>query len=175
MSIAQFADVGSEVSYERKYARDSSDSVVREDRAFNLNATICAHLRDPSAVTKLSFSDKNRATIELKKGGRNGERLELFTNSRKSQNVDESLFLCSESIRQVTLGSPTFSNPTIPRIVIGEYQHFWTYTRTSDDDEASAVSANVLTAAYVEPQDPMFQDTFNDPVIVYSHNLIFTR
>lgn len=165
LSIAQFADVGSEVSYERRYGGDGGGG-VREDRAFNLNATIGAHMRDPSIVTKLTFSDKNRATIELKKGGRNGERIELFTNSRRSQNVDENLFLCSESIRQVTLGSPTFSNPNVPRIIIGEYQHFWTYSRRDD-----ALSANVLTAAYVEPQDPMFQETFNDPVIVYSHNL----
>lgn len=152
LSVAEVADIGKEkVVFERKY-RERRGGVVREDRAFNYMASIGAHLGDPSIVTRVIYDfDKNpnRATIELKRGSRNGERLELFTNSRRSEVVDDSVFLCSESLRQVTLGGPTFSQPGVPRIVIGEYQHFWTFRHNVDLD---SIAANLLTAAYVEPQ-----------------------
>lgn len=152
LSIAEVADVGKEkVVYKRKY-REERGGVIREDRAFNYMASIGAHLGDPGIVTRVNYDvDKNpnRATIELKRGSRNGERLELFTNSRRSEIVDENLFVCSESLRQVTLGGPTFSQPGIARIVIGEYQHFWTFRHNVDVD---SIAANLLTAAYIEPQ-----------------------
>lgn len=172
LSIAENADVGKEAcEFARRYVSRSGQ--VREDRAFNYKASIEAHLGEPGIVERVVCDDErnpNRVTIELRPGSRNGERLELFTNSRKSETVDATLFLCSESLRQVTLGGPTFSQPGVARIVIGEYQHFWSFRHRPAE---GVVGANVLTAAYIEPQDPMFPEAFNEPVLVYSHDLTF--
>ncbi|KAJ8613512.1 hypothetical protein CTAYLR_002194 [Chrysophaeum taylorii] len=165
LSIAEIADVGADVVFARRYADG------KEDKAFNYKATIGAHLSDPDVVTDVAINGPNRATIQLKPGSRNGERLELFTNSRRSQRLNPETFLCSESLRQVTLGGPTLSEPGVPRIVIGEYQHFWTWFYRTD----GVVDANLITAAYIEPQDPMFSEVFDAPVVVYAHDLSFSR
>jgi len=173
LSIAEVADVGKEnVSFDRRYFLDSKNK-VREDRSFNWEQSIGAHLVQPEIVKKIAYNptaNPNRATIELLPGSRNGERLELFTNARRSEMKTPDLFLAMESIRQVTFGPPTFSNPGVPRIVIGEYSHWWTFRRL----DSKSLRANLLTAAYIEPQDPMFSDAFDEPVVVYSHNLLFS-
>jgi len=47
-------------------------------------------------------------TIRLRAGGRNGERIEQFVNSRRSEVLgDGAVFLNSELVKQVTLGGPT--------------------------------------------------------------------
>ena len=65
----------------------------------------------------------------------------------------------------MTFGGPTLQNPNVPRIIIGEYQHFFTWRRVSAD----AVKGNVLTAVYIVPGDPLFDAAFDMPVVIYSH------
>ena len=67
-----------------------------------------------------SAGNPNRATIRLKTGGRNGERIELFVNSRRSEVVNDEIFLCSELVRQVTLGSPTLQDSNVAMMRVGE-------------------------------------------------------
>jgi hypothetical protein len=121
-------------------------------------------------------------TIRMRAGGRNGERIEMFVNKRRSESLSGGdVFLCSEQVRQVTLGGPTLQEPGVARMVVGEYQHFFTYRRGlggegGGDDEGNYFRANVLTAVYVDTQQDsdLFTDV-NRPVIVYSHNIVGKR
>ncbi|KAJ1460959.1 hypothetical protein M885DRAFT_508453 [Pelagophyceae sp. CCMP2097] len=174
-SIAMLADVGHAPAAKCRltWARDAGGSVF-EDRNRNLAALLVAHLDDAKIVKSVEYDgsrNANRATVNLRPGSRNGERIELFFNSRRHEGSND-VFCCSESIRQVTLGGPTLSQPGVARVVIGEYQHFWTFRPPNEDGK---IIGNLLTAAYIEPQDPMFQEVFDKPVAVYSHSLQFTR
>ena len=64
----------------------------------------------------------------------------------------------------------TLQNPTTPRVVIGEYQHFWTWRRDGD-----GARCNVLTAVYAVPGGFGFEEAFDKPLVIYSHNLRLTR
>ena len=44
--------------------------------------------------------------MTLAEGGRNGERIEIFVNSRRAEALNDEIFLNSESGRQMTLGRP---------------------------------------------------------------------
>ena len=172
LTIADIADVGSNATFQRRYVR--KDGKIREDRALNLKASIDGHYQR-EVVDDVKFDDRNpnRATIRLSgPASRNADRIELFTNARRSdEDVDENLFLTAESIRQVTYGPPTINAPGVPRIVIGEYQHFYTYHQITPD----YVQTNLLTAVYIEPQDAMFPSAFDEAVIVYSEDLDMRR
>lgn len=147
-------------------------------------------------------------TLNLRAGGRNGERIELFVNSRRAEALGDDIFLNSESVRQMTLGGPTLrgrrvatshaaaprplprrrrghgrsasppprpaparrQNPTVPRVVIGEYQSYFTWRRDGD-----AARCNVLTAVYAVPGGPLFEEAFDRPLVVYSHNVRLER
>ena len=175
LSIVRFGDVGkSNVAYEQSFESDSSGT-VRESYAPNVARSIVAHTGDPGLVFGVEYvaaKNPNRATINLR-AGRNGQRIEIFVNSRRAEGLSDDIFLCSESVRQVTLGEPTLQDPTVARQVIGEYQHYWTWRRGKD---GGTLTANCLTAAYVEPQDAaMFSDALDQPVVVYSHNLTLTK
>ena len=122
-------------------------------------------------------------TINLRPGGRNGSRIEIFVNGRRSESIDGgSIFLCSELVRQVTLGAPTLQDPNVARMVVGEYQHFFTYREglgggEGGDERGKHFRANVLTAVYADAQQDadLFNDVLGDPVICYSHNIIGKR
>lgn len=70
----------------------------------------------------------------------NAERIELFVNSRETQEVSSNLFLMSESVRQVTFSA---SRTSVARQVSGEYAHYFTFKRLAD----GSVTGNILTAA----------------------------
>ena len=136
LSVALFGDVGRESTrYAARFLK-TSDGRIQEDYSENVARSLRAHASDPGlveAVTYDSGKNPNRMTVNLRPGNRNGERLEIFVNSRRAETLTDEIFLNSESIRQVTLGGPTLQNPNVARIVIGEYQHFFTWRRTSPD------------------------------------------
>ena len=174
LSVARFGDVGRESTrYEMRFYRTPSGAVY-EDYARDVASSLNAHAGDARLVESVSYDvakNANRATVTLRPGTRNGERIELFVNGRRSEALGDDVFLSSENVRQVTLGYGTTSNPNAARVVIGEYQHYATWRRSGPD----AARCNVLTAVYVEPQDPMFGDAFDLPVVVYAHNVAMSR
>jgi len=176
LSIVRFADIGrkSTTSYEIIFA--DSGGVVVEDVAANLKSSIAAHTDGREVVESVEYassSNPNRLTLRLKPGSRNGERVELFVNGRRSEVISDDVFISSELIRQVTLGKPTLQNPGVAKMVIGEYQHYFTWRRVGDGQ----AKLNVLTAVYVDAQEDvaLFTKVGNDPVIVYSHDIIMER
>jgi len=174
LSVARFGDVGRESTvYDVAFAR--SGGRVYEDLSGNLRRSLAAHAGgDDGLVRSVDYDagkNPNRVTVDLREGGRNGERIELFVNARRDEALGDDFFLNAESIRQMTLGGPTLQNPTQPRIVISEYQHYYTWRRLGPD----AVKCNVLTAVYVVPQDNMFPEAFDLPVVVYAHDLRLAR
>ena len=83
-----------------------------------------------------------------------------------------------------TYSSNVWLITTVPRQVSGNYAHFWTWRGPPASSSSSAaqelassstVSGNLLTAAYLDPQDPMFFEEPSKPVVVYSHDLVATR
>ncbi|KAL3937729.1 MAG: hypothetical protein SGBAC_007223 [Bacillariaceae sp.] len=166
-SIAALSDVGTE-SFD--YTLTISDDGV-EDRIQTYTTQINSNL-GYKAVSNIKYSAKsnpNRISIEFDEyRTRNAERVELFCNGRESEYVQETnTFVCSEYIRQVTFG--TGSNVGIPRQVATNYAHFWTWKQNLQDP--SVISGNLLTAAYLDPQDSLFFDEPSKPVAVYSHVL----
>ena len=140
-----------------------------DDRLSNLKASIDAHLTY-KAVNRVTSSNPNRVSIEFVPYKTiNAERIELFTNARESQElvVDGiNTFICSEYIRQVTFG--TGSTPGVPRQVGTNYAPFWTYQQ----DAQNQLKGNLLTAAYLDPQDALYFQEPVKPVVIYSH--VFT-
>jgi hypothetical protein len=61
----------------------------------------------------------------------------------------------------------------VPRQVVGNYAHFWTWKKQEDDE--NKLKGNLLTAAYLDPQDPLFFDEPSKPVAIYSHVLTADR
>jgi hypothetical protein len=175
-SIAQTCDVGLD---QVKYNMIIDPVTGFEDRVNNIQSSINAHLSF-QAVEDVVYDAKanpNRISIDFAKyKTRNAERIELFCNARESELVsnasnsdDKAFFVCSEYIRQVTFSySQQFG---VARQVVGNYAHFWTW-REIDDNH---VTGNLLTAAYLDPQDPLFFDEPSKPVAVYSHNLSAVR
>ncbi|GMI02417.1 hypothetical protein TrVE_jg2885 [Triparma verrucosa] len=177
LSVARFADVGRKnTRFTMKFFKDK-DGKVREDYGENLANSISAHTNGREVVDEINYEpvkNPNRITIRLRAGGRNGERIEQFVNSRKSETLTDSIFLNSELVRQVTLGGPTLQDPLVPRMVVGEYQHFWTWRKVETDDGSEGFRSNCLTAVYADAQESaaVFNEVVGDPVIVYSHNII---
>ena len=171
LSIARFGDVGREkTEFDLNFVR-RGDKVI-EDYGNNVANALSAHVDKPDLVKSVAWdaANPNRMTMSLKEGGRNGERIEIFVNSRRSEALEGDIFLNSESIRQMTMGPPTLQNPTTPRVVIGEYQHFWTWRRDGD-----GARCNVLTAVYAVPGGFGFEEAFDKPLVMYSHNLRLKR
>ena len=171
LSIARFGDVGREkTEFDLNFVR-RGDKVI-EDYGNNVANALSAHVDKPDLVKSVAWdaANPNRMTMSLKEGGRNGERIEIFVNSRRSEALEGDIFLNSESIRQMTMGPPTLQNPTTPRVVIGEYQHFWTWRKDGD-----GARCNVLTAVYAVPGGFGFEEAFDKPLVMYSHNLRLTR
>eukprot|EP00980_Cylindrotheca_fusiformis_P025274 scaffold13380_cov110-Cylindrotheca_fusiformis.AAC.8 len=175
-SIATLPDIGKDDEpYE--YTLSIDETTGLEDRALSLRTQIDANLGYP-AVSKVLYNPNNNANrvsiVFDEYRTRNAERIELFVNGRESEYIPETeVFVCSEYIRQVTFG--TGSNVGIPRQAVSNYAHFWTWRKntnmTTQDDPASIVTGNLLTAAYLDPQDAMFFEEPSRPVVVYSHVL----
>lgn len=172
-SIAAIGDVGRELTVHRMKIFEKTGL---EDRAFNFESTINAHL-GYAAVNKVAYdpTSPNRVSIEfVKNRTRNAERIELFSNARESELVPNpapgrenlSIFVASEYVRQVTFSlSQEFG---VARQVVGNYAHFWTWKQ---EEDANMLTGNVLTACYIDPQDAMFFQEPSKPVAVYSHQI----
>ena len=171
-SIASICDVGKDFNYQMKI--DTNTGL--EDRIFTLTNQISSSL-EYNAVSEIIYNgnvNPNRISIDfVEYRTRNAERIELFCNARESEYVTETdVFVCSEAIRQVTFG--TGSTPNVPRQVVGNYAHFWTWRKSKENPDTS-ITGNLLTAAYLDPQDPLFFQEPSRPVAVYSHVLTGTR
>jgi hypothetical protein len=170
-SIVALSDVGKE-SFD--YTLSIDETTGLEDRSTSLTTQINANL-GYSAVSEILYNQRtnpNRLSVDfVEYRTRNAERIEIFVNGRESEIVPETnTFVCSEYIRQVTFG--TGQNVGVPRQAVTNYAHFWTWKRNED---ASIVTGNLLTAAYLDPQDPLFFDEPSRPVALYSHVLKGTR
>lgn len=172
-SIATICDVGKDSSY--TIVIDPQTGL--EDRVATMTSQIRGFL-GYDAVQEILYNSKsnpNRLSIDfVEYKTKNAERIELFYNARESEFVPETgVFVCSEYLRQVTFG--TGSEVGIPRQVVGNYAHFWTWRPVTSEDGTIGLKGNLLTAAYLDPQDAMFFDEPNKPVAVYSHILKATK
>lgn len=188
LSIASVGDVGRELT---TYQMSIDEVTKLEDRKLSLSSSINGHL-GYEAVRDVVYDPKdnpNRISIDfIPQRTRNANRIELFCNARESELVSaeksasgRQTFVCSEYIRQVTFGlSQEFG---VARQVSGNYAHFWTWRGPPSSSSAqelelsssSTVTGNLLTAAYLDAQDPMFFEEPSKPVVVYSHDLVATR
>ena len=180
LSIATVGDVGREVT---NYQMSINKATKLEDRKLTLSTSINAHL-GYEAVREVLYDPKdnpNRISIDfIPNRTRNANRIELFCNGRESELVSaadsasgQTIFLCAEYIRQVTFGlSQEFG---VARQVSGNYAHFWTWRSPREEDSTTTITGNLLTAAYLDAQDPMFFEEPSKPVVVYSHDLVATR
>ena len=176
-SIAGIADIGKEgiVKYGMRI-----DEKGLEDRAFTLTQEISAFLGYP-AIENVVYNvqqNPNRISLDFVDYRTiNAERIELFCNGRESQLLahnednDRDVFVCSEYIRQVTFGGG--SQVGIPRQVSTNYAHYWTWRTVPG--ASNERTGNLLTAAYLDAQDPLFFDEPTQPVAVYSHVLKATK
>lgn len=177
-SIAAIADVGRD---DTTYRMRIDEKTGLEDRSYSISNSIEAHLGTQNPVQSVVYdpsSNPNRMTINFDRyRTRNAERIELFFNGRESELVrgnndddDSSIFVCSEYTRQVTFSlSQEFG---VARQVVGNYAHFWTWRQQPSSD---ILIGNVLTASYLDPQDPMFFQEPSKPVAVYSHKITAKR
>ena len=171
-SIAATCDVGKE---NVKWKLGIGDDGL-EDRKATLASQVNGYL-GYNAVTEVLYDVKanpNRLSIDFVDYKTiNAERIELFCNARESEAYTRDdgarIFVCSEHIRQVTFGGG--SEVGVPRQVVGNYAHFWTWKNGSD----GSVTGNLLTASYLDPQDSLFFDEPAKPVAIYSHNLSAER
>ena len=164
-----------------------------EDRQTSLSTSINAHLAPTSSdnnskkspknvVREILYNPKsnpNRLSIIFEEYQvTNAERIELFCNGRESELVqrddtNQQIFVCSEYIRQVTFG--TGSQVGVPRQIGTNYAHFWTWKSSPNNEQQRTITGNLLTAAYLDPQDSLFFEEPSKPVAVYSHILTATR
>jgi len=166
LSIALLPDVGSSASFQ-KFFRRRADGKVVEDRTASFTSLIDSYAGSPTVKSVTCTNDRDSVEFIPRKT-RNAERIELFSSSRDSEAAGD-IFVCSDYVRQVTYSlSKQFG---VARQVVGEYQHFWTFRRKADTE----VTANLLTAAYLQPQDPLFFQAPSKPVVVYSNDYIFKR
>lgn len=181
LSIAMLVDVGKQsTTYETRFGPAPvvgvfpAKSGAIDDRAFNLKSSIEATLARPGCVPRVDYDSRanpNRCSVTFAEGAtRNAERIELFTNNRESEVIDERTFVASELFRQVTFSASQTAG--VAREAITEYQYFWTH-RCSED--GNTIRSNLLTAAYFEPQDPHFFKAVNTPAAVYSHTFIYHK
>mmetsp|Transcript_1928 Transcript_1928/g.5129 ORF Transcript_1928/g.5129 Transcript_1928/m.5129 type:complete len:342 (-) Transcript_1928:299-1324(-) len=185
-SIAALSDVGKEVVH---YTLDIDETTGLEDRGKSLITSIDDHL-GYQAVNEVLYNPKTNANrlsvVFYEYKTTNAERIELFCNGRESELIsppssDEGgatatatatgppkgkIFVCSEYIRQVTFSGG--SQVGIPRQVGTNYAHFWTWKEVPGSDN-KVVTGNLLTAAYLDPQDAMFFEEPSKPVAVFSH------
>lgn len=167
-SIVTLSDLGKD-SFEYTLSVDPISGT--EDRVESLTTQVNSNLgyTAVSAVKYNPIANPNRISIDfVEYRTRNAERIELFLNGRESEWIPETkTFVCSEYLRQVTFG--TGSTVGVPRQAVTNYAHFWTWKQNVENP--GLISGNLLTAAYLDPQDSMFFDEPSRPVAVYSHIL----
>jgi hypothetical protein len=166
-SIAATSDVGKDATYQFRI-----DPVTRqEDRPYNLKQSINAYLGyEAVSGVIMAVSNPNRISIDFVDYETiNAERIELFCNARESQEFvrdSQPAFVHSEYIRQVTFGTGTTVG--VPRQVVTNYAHFYTWQQTDTDH----LRGNLLTAGFLDPLDGMYDDEQPTlPVVIYSHVL----
>ena len=192
LSMAMVGDVGRESA---SYAMIVDPNTGLEDRRMSLSTSINSHL-GYEAVRDVVYDPRenpNRVSIDfVPNRTRNANRIELFCNARESELVtttttttasssgedddantqpSSSIFYCSEHVRQVTFGLSREYG--VARQVSGNYAHYWTWREGRPG--TNAMTGNLLTAAYLDAQDPLFFDEPSRPVVVYSHDLVATR
>jgi hypothetical protein len=181
-SIAGIADIGKEQVPAYLYQIDPTTGLAIVQA--NLKNTVDAYLGYPAVASVIYAAAKNPNRIGIDFVDYktiNAERIELFCNARESELVTtpvQQVFVCSEYLRQVTFG--TGSEVGVPRQAVTNYAHFWTWRPGPDDNPAvaaspSTIKGNLLTVAYLDPQDPMYFEEPSKPVAVYSHTLTGVR
>jgi hypothetical protein len=171
-SIAAISDIGKDVVlWDLMILKDGL-----EDRRTTLASQIDGFL-GYKAVADVAYDVKvnpNRVSIDfIEYKTVNAERIELFCNGRESERYEKDgspIFVCSEYIRQVTFSAG--SEVGVPRQVVGNYANFWTWKYSYESDK---LTGNLLTAAYLDPQDALFFDEPAKPVVIYSHNMSAER
>jgi len=90
-----------------------------------------------------------------------------------------SIFVCSEhNIRQVTF---SLSQEYIWHSTSGHWQLLCTLlekwkeedtTTTTTTDATNKMTGNLLTAVYLDSQDPLYFNEPSKPIVIYSHDLV---
>jgi hypothetical protein len=174
-SIAGIADIGKEQVPAYLFQIDPTTGLANIEA--NLKNTVDAYLGYKAVASVIyagAAKNPNRIGIDFVDYKTiNAERIELFCNARESELVtispDKQVFVCSEYLRQVTFG--TGSEVGVPRQAVTNYAHFWTWRPGPD----ATIKGNLLTVAYLDPQDPMYFEEPSKPVAVYSHTLTGVR
>jgi hypothetical protein len=178
LSIAMVPDVGKDHAFRMRFAPKDGGR-VEEDKAFNLKSALESEL-GKAAVTVIDYSpDKNpnRASLNLLPGASpNAQRIELFWNARSvlpsppgpegSSSSSSDSFRFVEDIRQVSLTPQLAETSTV-----GDYRHLWEFYSGGPD----SIKAYLSTVAYATPQDPLFQTSGLQPLVVYFHVLTMQR
>jgi hypothetical protein len=179
-SIAGIPDIGKEKVPPYLYQIDPATGLANVEA--NLKGTIDAYLGYPaiSSVIYNAAKNANRIGIDFVEYKTvNAERIELFCNARESELVTLAppagpVFVCSEYLRQVTFG--TGDKVGVPRQAVTNYAHFWTWRPgPNDNPDNQTIKGNLLTVAYLDPQDAMYFEEPSKPVAVYSHTLTGVR
>eukprot|EP00956_Cyclotella_meneghiniana_P019543 scaffold33556_cov59-Cyclotella_meneghiniana.AAC.2 len=158
LSIAMVGDVGKE---ETTFKLSIDEARKTENRKLSLQTSINGHL-GYDAVREVIYDSKdnpNRISVDfVPQRTRNANRIELFCNARESE--------------LVSVPSKSDGEFGVARQISGNYAHFFTWRETENRDR---ITGNLLTAAYLDAQDPMFFQEPSKPVCVYSHDLIGSR
>ena len=59
----------------------------------------------------------------------------------------------------------------IARQVIGNYAHYWTW-KEEDTTTDARMTGNLLTAVYLDAQDPLYFNEPSKPIVINSHDLV---
>lgn len=176
LSVLTLPDMAAPLKHQLRFVK-GTDGKVRQDREYNLASVVNGGL-GKSAVRKVTCQG-DRCTVDFVQGStRNAERVELLYVGRDSEAPNggpAGLFVASEFVRQVTLGLSTQFG--VAREVIGEYQTFSTFVPASAPSAGLPAKArlNLLTAAYLQPQDNLFFQAATKPVVVYANDFVMTR
>ena len=180
LSIAMIGDVGKATS---SYILDVDTSTGYENRILSYTSSITSHL-GYNAVREIKYNPKddspNRLSIDfIPQRTRNANHIELYYNARESELLllptsttstnASSIFVCSEHVRQVTFSLSREYG--IARQVIGNYAHYWTW-KEEDTTTDARMTGNLLTAVYLDAQDPLYFNEPSKPIVVYSHDLV---
>lgn len=179
-SIVTTSDVGKEGDV--SYPMVIDPTTGWEDRAVTLSNQVNAYL-GYDAVQEVLYDPRtnpNRISVDFVNYKTiNAERIELFCNARESALLDDptddsQVFVASEHVRQVTFG--TGSTVGVARQAVTNYAHYWTWrSKKNEPPNQPSLTGNLLTAAYLDPQDPLFFQEPAKPVAVYSHILTAQR
>jgi len=172
LSIAMVPDVGKDHAFRMRFVSKNGGR-VEEDKIFNLKNALESEL-GKAAVTTIEYNpDKNpnRASLNLLPGASpNAQRIELFWNARSvlpsppgpDSSSSTGSFRFLEDVRQVSLTPQLAETSTV-----GDYRHLWEFYPAGP----GLIKAYLSTVAYATPQDPLFQTSGLQPLVVYFHLL----